>query len=555
MRLRHVILAATAALACSTPLAAQPADSTQQAAAPAQPPRLIVALSVDQLSGDLFDRYRRRFTGGLARLQDGAVFPAGYQSHAATETCPGHSTILTGMHPARTGIIANMWVDPDLSRADKRVYCAEDEADPASGPFDPVVSAAHLRVPTLGDRLKAAYPGSRNVAVSAKDRSVVMMGGHSIDAAYWWDGSGFTSFAGRPLSPAAQAVNRAATAVIAAGAPALPAPVWCGPTDRDVTVGPMKVGTNRFALAPNKPGDFRASPRADAATADLAVRLVDELQLGRDPVPDVLSVSLSATDYIGHSYGSAGVEMCIQMAEVDRTIGNLLDALDQRGIDYAVMLTSDHGGMDTPERLREQAVPDAARAAPGLLPGAVGEALAARTGLSVPTGPLVLGLGAGGDYYLSAQLDPAQKSRALAELATMLRADPQIAAVFTAPELAALPSPTGSPQDWTLEQRARASFDPERSGDVVALLKRGVVAVTDPGPGHATGHGSPWDYDRRVPILFLRKGMSGFEQATPVETVDIAPTLAALTGLAIPAGTLDGRCLDIDGGPGDTCIR
>ena len=104
-------------------------------AAPAQPPRpprLIVAISVDQFSADLFAEYRQHFTGGLRRLSQGAVFPAGYQAHAATETCPGHSTILTGSRPARTGIIANNWFDLGAAREDKYIYCSEDERVPGS---------------------------------------------------------------------------------------------------------------------------------------------------------------------------------------------------------------------------------------------------------------------------------------------------------------------------------------------------------------------------------------------------------------------------------------
>jgi predicted AlkP superfamily pyrophosphatase or phosphodiesterase len=113
--------------------------------------------------------------------------------------------------------------------------------------------------------------------------------------------------------------------------------------------------------------------------------------------------------------------------------------------------------------------------------------------------------------------------------------------------------PTGSPETWSLIQRARASFYAPRSGDYVVLLKRGVMALPVPGPGYVATHGSAWDYDRRVPILFWRKGMTGFEQPSPVETVDIAPTLAAWIGLKLPQGTFDGRCLDLDAGPDTIC--
>jgi predicted AlkP superfamily pyrophosphatase or phosphodiesterase len=129
-----------------------------QAEAPALPslpgaPRLLVVISVDQFSADLFDEYRPHFTGGLARLASGTVFRNGYQSHATTETCLGHSTILTGDHPARTGIVGNVWFDPKAPRSDKAVYCAEDESVPGTNSTSYKVSAKHLRVPTLGELL------------------------------------------------------------------------------------------------------------------------------------------------------------------------------------------------------------------------------------------------------------------------------------------------------------------------------------------------------------------------------------------------------------------
>src|SRR6188508_1327194 len=111
------------------------------------PPKLIVAISIDQFSADLFTEYRQLFTGGLRRLSEGAVFPAGYQAHAATETCPGHSTLLTGDRPARTGIIANNWYDQRAARDDKYIYCSEDERVPGSTSEHYTVSDVHLRVP------------------------------------------------------------------------------------------------------------------------------------------------------------------------------------------------------------------------------------------------------------------------------------------------------------------------------------------------------------------------------------------------------------------------
>ena len=538
--------------ACAGTSAKGPASVAEEPA-PKGPPRLIVAVSIDQFSADTFAQYRQRYSGGLLRLTGGAVFPSGFQSHSATETCPGHSTLLTGVRPTRNGIVANSWFEPDGPRGDKPIYCAEDASDPASSARNPVVSAVNLKVPTLGELMKRADPATRNVAVSAKDRAVVMMGGHKIDAAWWWKNGAFVSFKDRPPSPAVLAVNARAAATIKAGAPAMPIPAWCKANDLVVPVRGAELGTGRFALAPGKESGFRISPRMDSATIDLAIGLTDELGLGEGSAPDVLSVSLSATDYVGHATGTAGAEMCILQNQLDADLGRLFAHLDARGIDYVVVLSADHGGLDMPERMDQQAFPRAERVDAALLPENLAKAVAARTGLTAP-GPLVFGDAPMGDLYINRALDPAGKAKAVSALVGLLKAHPQVAAVFTGDELAKTPLPSGNPQDWSLKDRARAAYHPGRSGDVVLLLDRAVTPIPEPMPGaYVATHGSAFDYDRRVPILFWRRGMRGFEQPQPVETIDIAPSLAAILGLKVPDGTFDGRCLDLDGGAGNTC--
>ena len=192
------LLKAAAAAAClvAAPAAAQPAAPATQ---PAAPPRLIVAISVDQLSADLFAQYRQHFTGGMKRLTQGVVFPSGYQAHAATETCPGHSTILTGSRPARTGIIANAWFNLGLEREDKEVYCSEDPRVPGSSSDKYTVSTYHLKVPALGDLMKRRTPAARVAVVAGKDRSAIMMGGYAPDQRFWWSGDRFVSGVERPI--------------------------------------------------------------------------------------------------------------------------------------------------------------------------------------------------------------------------------------------------------------------------------------------------------------------------------------------------------------------
>ncbi|MBT2188117.1 alkaline phosphatase family protein [Sphingobium nicotianae] len=537
-----------ALLAAAAPALAQPAAPP----APAQtPPKLIVVISVDQYSADLFAEYRTSYTGGLARLQQGVVFPKGYQSHAATETCPGHSTILTGNRPGHTGIIANEWIDQSVTREDKTVYCAEDPSVPGTTSSNYTVSNMRLKVPTLGTYMKNANPASRVISISGKDRAAVMMGGKAVDQIWWWAGRGFTSYKGTPLTPLVSQVNMAVDKMLDADRPAMDLPDFCKSVDRAVQVTPnLAVGNGRFARKGGDFKNFRASPEYDAAVLALGSKLVEEQKLGNGGATDLLILGLSANDYIGHTYGTRGAEMCIQQANLDQNLGQFFDMLDAAGIDYMVALTADHGGNDLPEREREQAITDAERSDPALAPRQANMMLQAKTSFK---GDLILGGGPFGDFYLGKQLTPAQKATVLKEAVAYYRANRQVAAVFTKAELIAAPAPAGPPESWSLLTEAKASFDPERSGDFLVLLKPRVTPISDPDGGYVATHGSPWDYDRRVPILFWRKGMAHMEQPQGVETVDILPTIAAQIGLALPRTGIDGKCLDLDPGAASSC--
>lgn len=536
---------AISALGLTSPLWAQ--DS---APAPADPPELIVAISVDQLSSDLFEQYRAHYTGGLARLAGGAAFPSGYQAHAATETCPGHSTILTGTHPTRNGIIANGWMRRNADGTLVDVYCAEDEANKPERGYTP--SAVTLLVPTLGERMKATWPQSRNVAVSGKDRGALMMGGKNVDAIYWREGAGFGTLAGREPGADAKAVSARVQQVLASGAPAYPVPKWCEARDRAIALPGQTVGSGRFKLEAGDGAGLVRSPRFDEATLELAGRLVESEKLGADAVPDVLSISLSATDYIGHAYGTNGLETCIQIAELDAMLGKFFAMLDAKGIDYVALLTADHGGVDLPERASQQAADHARRVDMALVPQMLGKAIGAELGIA---GDVLAGTSPAGDIWLAPGLSRADTARVTRAFKAHAGRSADVAAVFTAAEIAAAPLPSGDPRAWSLLDRARASFYPGRSGDLVMLLAPGVSPIPVPREGIVATHGSPWDYDRRVPILFWRQGMAQFEQPLPVKTVDIAPTLAALVKLPVEEGAFDGDCLDLDSGVADTCGR
>jgi hypothetical protein len=171
---------------------------------------------------------------------------------------------------------------------------------------------------------------------------------------------------------------------------------------------------------------------------------------------------------------------------------------------------------------------------------AIGKLLTAQLGIA---GPGLFG-GSFGDIYVDRTLPAADRQRLLDAAVAAYRAQPQVEAVFTAAEIAATPLPTSPPDQWSLIERARESYYPGRSGDLYVILKKDVTPIADTSHGFVATHGSPWDYDRRVPILFWRPGFRGATVTAPADTVDIMPTLAALIELPLAAGSVDGHCLD-----------
>jgi arylsulfatase A-like enzyme len=235
---------------------------------------------------------------------------------------------------------------------------------------------------------------------------------------------------------------------------------------------------------------------------------------------------------------------------VDENVGRILSALDATHQPYVVVLTADHGGHDLPERNKIHGFIDAARVDAALLPANMSKQLAAQFNLPEP---VLLGVAPFGDIYLARGIPDNVRSRVLEAAKARYLAQPQVAAVFTPAELRRLPSPSGPADEWSLAERFRASFDPERSGDLIVAPKPHITPIIDVSTYVAT-HGSPWNYDRKVPILFYRPGVAGFEQALPIETVDILPTLAALIQLPVPSAEIDGRCIDLDPGAADSCV-
>lgn len=555
--LKAVLIAACAAsvLFAASGVAAQTANDAPSRTEAA--PSLIVTVVIDQFSANLFNQYRGRYTGGLRRLADqGLVSINGYQTHGLTETCPGHSTVLTGRHPTGTGIPANDWIDPATGL---EVYCLAAPRNTLAhgritdnGPVGP----GHLQATTVPDWLKSVSPQSRIFAVSGKDRGAINLNGHKGDGAYWFtDGFGLTTYvepgqtAEARLAPVAVFNARFRTAMTASGetAPRL----WTGGWAQcQALTADWRIRDQVFhsTVPPTRP-KFDDSPLLDEETLDAAAFLLEAQQLGRRGVTDMLGVSLSATDRIGHAFGTQGPEMCEQMMRLDAALGAFLDRLDAIPGGVLLVLTADHGGSDFVEREALHGYPHAHRADMAAFQQVNG-ALKARFGLEDDP------LQAGSSGIIVADKDHRALPEPLrTEVATaaveLLRGLPDVAFAERREVLAAepLPASTDQPEMLTLRERMRLSTLPDGRSPDIAFSWQPNISTGGRVGGTLSGHGTPWEYDRRVPIIFWKPGGvggkgAGQERFLPIRTIDIAPTLANVMGLEADKA-IDGRCIDL----------
>ncbi len=540
--------AAPAAFAQTAQTAAQTAAHT---AAPAAQdgraaPSLIVTVVVDQLSANLFNQYRSQFTGGLKTLADqGMVSINGYQTHGVTVTCAGHSTVLTGAHPARSGIPANDWLDTTTGQETYCLAAPQNTLAHGKNTDNGPVGPEQLSASTLGDWLKAVSPESRVYGVSGKDRGAITLAGHKGDGAFWLtDNFGFTTYVEPGQSAQARLAPVAALNARMIDRFTRQAPSWtysnaaCRRLEGQWTIA----GQTFDSKVP--PANFRLdnSPILDELTIEGAIELMDSRQLGRRGVTDMLGVSLSATDRIGHSYGTQGPEMCEQMLRLDTALGVLMDKLSTIPGGAIVVLTADHGGSDFPERSAVEGYPHAGRVDRALQPR-VNAALKARFGLDAD--PVVSS--AGGFVIVDKDrksLPEPLRSQVLAAAIELLNDEPQVALAVARDELLAEPVPNSiNPEDLNVRERLRLSAVAGRSPDILRAWQPGLTGQGRVG-GAISSHGSPWDYDRRVPIVFWWPGAEGQERFLPMRTIDIAPTLANLIGVQ-PDGPIDGRCMDL----------
>src|SRR5688572_2408142 len=509
-----------------------------------QPPRLIVIVVADQFRADYLTTFASHWRAGLRTLTtEGAVFQRAEYPYRHTDTCAGHFTIGTGTLPRTHGMVSDAWWDAESKRS---IECTDDEkAQPVTYGLASKIgkSARRLLVPTLADELRSQKPGARVVTLSLKSRSAIGLAGHGGDAVTWFEetpgvGSFMTStaFSAKPVAAVASFVERDSFEKDFDKTWALRDPedqyrsqdAGIGERPRAPRIGlfphAMKGLTNNrndaFSL-------WRESPFADAYLGRMAAALVDAYALGQRDGTDFLGVGFSATDTVGHPFGPDSRELEDTVARLDDAIGALIAHLDAKvgRSNYVLAFSADHGVAPIPVTMGGGTVAsdDVRERIEVVMTRHFGKA-ATRwviAGGSQPT------LAEGAMARLVAQ--PA----VMAEVARAAESVPGVERLLRTDTL------SETSRD-ALIRMAALSYMTGRSGDFVIIPKRNWLIAGRAGLA-GTNHGSPYEYDRHVPLILLGGGIKAGRYDRASTPADIAPTLARLANVKMSKA--EGRVL------------
>lgn len=502
--------------------APEPSAQTRRRAVEGPAVRLVLLVAVDQFRADYLTRFGTP-TGGFRTLMTrGAVFTDAHLEHATTVTAVGHSTMLTGATPTVSGIIDNAWYERSTKSAVESITDREATIVGAQGDGGIGASPRRLLVSTLGDQLKLAAAGAavvpKVIGISLKDRSAILPAGHAADGAYFFRGGRFvtSTYYATALPAWVEAVN----------AQRLP----------DTYAGKRWTFEGGSHEYPAQPGAklnaaVTTSPAGNELVLAMARAALEHEQLGQRGATDVLTVSFSSNDSVGHTYGPESPEVRDITRQTDKQVQQLLDEVDRRvGLAHVlVAFTTDHGVVTVPEvaaamklpagRFKAQALYEAVRAA-------LDERFGAQAWIERGSLPHVYL-----DHALLAaqKVDPVEARRVAADAASRV---PHVARVYTRDAIL-----SGQvPQDQ-ISARVTRGYHRDRSGDLYVVLD---PLWTTAAAG--TSHGTPYSYDAHIPLLIMGPGVVPGIYHGRAAMNDLAPTLAALLGVEPPNGS-QGRVL------------
>lgn len=527
-------------------------------------PKLVVVMSFDQMRGDYPNKWGNLWTQqGFNRIiRQGAYFPQCYFNHASNITAPGHSIHLTGVYPWKSGIVSNDFYD---RAAGRQLYCVQDTVNKTFGMSKPEewCSPINLQVSTLGDYLKAVSPKSRVVGISQKDRAAILMSGHNADAAYWFEfeAGGYTTstyyFKELPAwlkkwnekNSLKEYSGKVWNAEVNEDFALADTARWEGNFGKIRSVFPHTVNNmNTTATIDSYNSNFLVMPQSVEHFFKFAKAVFREEKIAQDNVPDIFCMSISATDYVGHAFGPDSREVQEMYVQVDKMVGNWIDFLDSAvgRKNYTLVITSDHGVAPVPEYTRYRtAGADAGR----IRPLDMIESMETYLHQTFPAGATVRWV----DFYEPPSIFLNQqalelvattpfgtstaptKTQIIDSLAAFLTRMNGIGVVLTAAQLEANRCPeTVSPWQFAL---VRNDYYPQRTGEIIFYPAKFWII------GSATAtHGTPHDYDRHSPLMFMGAGVrAGYYKDARVAPSDIAPSLAQILGITMQ--NLDGKVL------------
>jgi len=506
-------------------------------------PKLVVGIVVDQMRDEYLHRFSDKFgDDGFNKLKREGFYGANHQfSYMPTTTGPGHASIYTGTTPGVHGIVANNWYDPQKK---KKGYCAEDRSVKTIGAMNDrgQMSPANLQVTTITDELKLFWnKRSKVIGVSIKDRGAVLPAGHLADGAYWLAETEFisSSYYFDQLPDWVDRFNdqKLVDDYIKEGwQPSLPISDYTASlednstyevtwADEDLPVLPKDL--KKLVKENGKRKVLSLTPYGNSFVTAFAKSAIENEKLGSDDVTDMLAVSYSSPDYIGHAYGPRAIEIEDNYIKLDREIALLLDFLDQKVGEgnYTVFLTADHGVAEVGQFSLDEHLP--------------GGYVDIEKGLdfldSVLTSIHPMGMDLveeieGNHLFFNrenlheADLELDDISEEIAAAITHLD---YVYAAYPAYDIYI----SGGAGEFPMDLMYRG-LHPRLRGDVIWLIKSGYI---DYGTVGST-HGSAWNYDTHVPLLMYGKNVQPGVTYRETHIRDIAPTISMICGIPLPSG-------------------